>query len=158
MVCSLVSEGVEWSARGAPCRLRAGSQKACGPLGTRLRRDSREVGAAPSRAVLLGTPLGAAAEQMALPRPPPEHAPAVVTLGVDPHKASHTAAVLDAQQQGLARLRVPSTRAGYQAWRRGAARGPPRRWAVENAAGLGRPLAQWLLGDGQPGVAVPAKL
>jgi transposase len=95
---------------------------------------------------------------MALPRPPTERAPSVVTIGVDPHKASHTAAVLDAQQQVLARLRVPSTRAGYQALRRWAARWPQRRWAVENAAGLGRTLAQWLLGDGEPVVDVPAKL
>jgi transposase len=95
---------------------------------------------------------------MALPRPPTACTPTAVTIGVDPHKSSHTAAVLDRHQQVLDRLRVPSTRAGYRALRRWAARWPDRRWAIENAAGLGRTLAQWLLGDHEAVVDVPAKL
>ena len=95
---------------------------------------------------------------MALPRPPTACAPTAVTIGVDPHKSSHTAAVLDSHQQVLDRLRVPSTRAGYRALRRWAARWPDRRWAIENATGLGRTLAQWLLGDHEAVVDVPAKL
>jgi hypothetical protein len=95
---------------------------------------------------------------MALSRPPNTCTSAAVTIGVDPHKSSHTAAVLDSHQQVLAQLRVPSTRAGYRALRRWAARWSDRRWAIENATGLGRTLAQWLLGDDEVVVDVPPKL
>jgi transposase len=84
-------------------------------------------------------------------------APAI-TIGIDPHKASHTAAALGTGAQLLAQVRVPTTRAGYRQLRRWAARWPDRCWAVENAAGLGRTLAQWLLGDGERVVDVPPKL
>jgi transposase len=95
---------------------------------------------------------------MALSRPPTTCTSAAVTIGVDPHKSSHTAAVLDSHQQVLAHLRVPASRAGYRALRRWAARWADRRWAIENATGLGRTLAQWLLGDDEVVVDVPPKL
>lgn len=95
---------------------------------------------------------------MALQLAPSEPTPTVVTIGIDPHKSSHTAAALDNHQRVRAQLRVPATRAGYRELRRWAARWPQRRWAVENAAGLGRTLTQWLLQDGEPVVDVPAKL
>jgi transposase len=81
-----------------------------------------------------------------------------VTIGIDPHKGSHTAAALDARHRVIAWIRVGATSAGYRVLRRWAAAWPDRRWAVENAAGLGRPLAQWLLGDGEDVVDVPPKL
>jgi hypothetical protein len=59
---------------------------------------------------------------MAFLPPPTACTPTAVTIGVDPHKSSHTAAVLDRHQQVLDRLRVPSTRAGYRELRRWAAR------------------------------------
>jgi transposase len=40
-----------------------------------------------------------------------------VTIGVDPHKTSHTAAALDEHGQLLGRQRVPATLEGYQALR-----------------------------------------
>jgi hypothetical protein len=40
-----------------------------------------------------------------------------VTIGVDPHKASHTAAALDERGQLLDRQRVPATVMGYRALR-----------------------------------------
>src|SRR5919202_3510454 len=83
---------------------------------------------------------------------------APVIIGVDPHKASHTAAVLGPRRQPLAHLRIPSDRAGYQQLRHWSARWPHRLWAVENTAGLGNSLAQWLLSDGEQVVDVPAKL
>jgi transposase len=92
------------------------------------------------------------------PHAPTRPAPPAVTIGVDPHEASPTAAAVDERHHALAQLRVPATRAGYRQLRRWAARWPDRRWAVENAAGLGRPLARWLLGDGEQVVDVPAKL
>ena len=85
-------------------------------------------------------------------------APAQLTIGVDPHKGSHTAAALDAQGRVVDQVRVANTRAGYRALRAWARRWPERRWAIENAGGLGRSLAQWLLGDGERVIDVPPKL
>ena len=81
-----------------------------------------------------------------------------VTIGVDPHKASCTAAVLDERGELVAQQRFAATRTGSRALRRWAKRWPERRWAVEGASGLGRTLAQQLVGDGEPVVDVPAKL
>jgi transposase len=81
-----------------------------------------------------------------------------VTIGVDPHKASHTAAALDERGQLLDRQRVPATSDGYQALRAWAKRWPQRCWAVEGAHGVGRPVAQQLVADGERVVDVPAKL
>ena len=77
-----------------------------------------------------------------------------VVIGVDPHKRSHTAAVLDGQRV-LDHLRVPATRTGIQQLQRWAAHWPERRWAVENAYGLGRVLGQALLDAGEAVVDVP---
>jgi transposase len=81
-----------------------------------------------------------------------------VIIGVDPHKASHTAAAVGTGRQPLAHLRIASDRAGYRQLRRWSARWPHRLWAVENTAGLGSSLTQWLLRDGEQVVDVPAKL
>jgi transposase len=81
-----------------------------------------------------------------------------VMIGVDPHKSSHTAAALDEHGQVLDKQRVAATLEGYQTLRVWAARWPDRRWAVEGAHGVGRALAQRLVGDGEPVVDVPAKL
>jgi transposase len=86
---------------------------------------------------------------MAQNRQQTESDTAPFTIGVDPHKGSHTAAVLDARLRVVGQVRVASTRAVYRAL---------RRWAVENAGGLGRPLAQWLLADGERVIDVPPKL
>ena len=81
-----------------------------------------------------------------------------VTIGVDPHKASHTAAVLDERGRLLGRRRIPATREGYRALRAWAQRWPQRCWAVEGAHGVGRALAQRLVADGEQVLDVPAKL
>jgi transposase len=81
-----------------------------------------------------------------------------VTIGVDPHKTSHTAAALDEHGQLLDRQRFPATLEGHQALHQWAGRWDDRRWAVEGAHGLGRALAQRLVGDGEQVVDVPAKL
>jgi transposase len=81
-----------------------------------------------------------------------------VMIGVDPHKASHTAAVLDEHGQLLGQQRVTATLDGYQQLRRWAGRWPHRCWAVEGAHGIGRALAQRLVDDGEQVVDVPAKL
>jgi transposase len=81
-----------------------------------------------------------------------------VTIGVDPYKASHTAAALDEHGQLLDRQHVPATLDGYQQLRQWAGRWPQRCWAVEGAYGIGRALAQRLVGDGEQVLDVPAKL
>jgi transposase len=82
----------------------------------------------------------------------------VITIGIDPHKRSLTAAALDPHSRLLGQLRLPATsQAATQllAW---AAAWPERRWAVEGASGLGRGIAQLLAAAGEPVVDVPAKL
>jgi transposase len=81
-----------------------------------------------------------------------------VIIGVDPHKASRTAAVLDERGEPVDQQRFASTRTGWRALGRWAKRWPERRWAVEGASGLGRRLAQQLVGEGEPVLDVPAKL
>jgi hypothetical protein len=81
-----------------------------------------------------------------------------VTIGVDPHKASHTAAALDEHGHLLGQQRIPATLEGYQALRQWAGQWQERRWAVEGAHGIGRALAQRLVGDGEQVLDVPAKL
>src|SRR2546430_801349 len=81
-----------------------------------------------------------------------------VIIGVDPHEGSHAAAALGSRRQVLAHLRIRSDRAGYRQLCRWSARWPHRPWAVENTAGLGHSLTQWLLSDGEQVVDVPAKL
>jgi transposase len=82
----------------------------------------------------------------------------VVTIGIDPHKRSLTAAALDSHSRLLGQLRVSATsQAGAEllAW---AAAWPERHWAVEGARGLGRGIAQLLVAAGEPVMDVPAKL
>jgi transposase len=61
-----------------------------------------------------------------------------VMIGVDPHKASHTAAALDEHGYMLGQQRIPANLDGYQQLRRWAGRWPQRCWAVEGAHRLGR--------------------
>jgi len=83
---------------------------------------------------------------------------AVVMIGVDPHKASHTAVAINAAEQSLGQLRVRASAvqaerllAWAQAW-------PERTWALEGAGGLGHLLAQQLLPAGERVLDVPPKL
>jgi transposase len=79
-------------------------------------------------------------------------------LASTPTKASHTAAALDDHGQLLDQQRIPANLDGYQQLRQWAGRWPQRCWAVEGAHGVGRALAQRLVGDGERVVDVPAKL
>src|SRR5215468_10550635 len=83
---------------------------------------------------------------------------AVVMIGVDPHKASHTAVAIGAAEEPLGQLRVRASavqaerRVGWaQAW-------PERTWAVEGAGGTGHLLAQQLLSAGERVLDVQPKL
>ncbi|GAA1316057.1 IS110 family transposase [Saccharothrix xinjiangensis] len=80
----------------------------------------------------------------------------MVVIGVDPHKSSHTAAALDSDTHStLGTVRVDATLVEYRRLLTWARRFGERRWAVENARGLGRHLAQWLIARGETVVDVP---
>jgi transposase len=82
-----------------------------------------------------------------------------VTIGVDPHKATHTAVAIDGNERPIARLELTADRRQTHrllAW--AAPFGRDRRWAVESANGLGKLLAQELLGAGEQVVDVPSTL
>ena len=67
-------------------------------------------------------------------------------IGIDPHKASHTATAVDsATNTPVASLRIDASIAGYRQLLGWAGQFPQRRWAVENAKGLGCHLTQWLI-------------
>jgi transposase len=80
-------------------------------------------------------------------------------IGVDPHKLSVTIEVIDERGAVAARGRFATDNTSYhsllsyarQSWRH-------RVWAVEGAGGVGRPLAQRLVADGEQVLDVPAKL
>lgn len=81
-----------------------------------------------------------------------------IVIGVDPHKASWTAAVINREQLVLGKIRVPTSPDGYRQLRQFTATWPSATWAVEGATGLGSPLTVRLLDDGDTVIDVPAKL
>ena len=82
-----------------------------------------------------------------------------VLIGVDPHKASLAVTAIDeATSELLERASFLQDQAGLRSLERWAKRFPERRWAVENAGGLGRHLAVRLAGSGESVVDVPPKL
>lgn len=81
----------------------------------------------------------------------------VIVIGIDPHKSSHTASALDvATHQVTDRVRIEASLTDYRRLLTWAKRFEQRQWAVENAEGLGRHLAQWLLARGETVLDVPA--
>jgi transposase len=81
-----------------------------------------------------------------------------VLIGVDPHKATNVVAAIDEQAEVLGQESFPANRKGMRDLERWANGFPERRWAVEGASGIGRPLAQKLLAGGEQVVDVPPKL
>jgi transposase len=81
-----------------------------------------------------------------------------IVIGIDPHKASWTAAAVGPGLRPLATIRVPVDQDGYRNLCRFAARWTDVVWAIEGAGGLGAPLATRLSADGIAAVDVPAKL
>ena len=83
---------------------------------------------------------------------------AAVMIGIDPHKASHTAVVISAAEEPLGELRVRACAAQAEQLLAWAVAWPERTWAVEGAAGLGHLLAQQLLSAGERVLDVQPKL
>ena len=80
----------------------------------------------------------------------------MMVIGVDPHKGTHTATAVDpATNADLGSIRVEATLAGYKKLIAWAKPWPQRRWAVENADGLGRHLTRWLIARDETVVDVP---
>src|ERR1700761_4157718 len=83
---------------------------------------------------------------------------AVVMIGVDPHKASHTAVAVGADEAVLGQLRVRASAVQAKRLLEWAAAWPERSWAVEGAGGLGHLLAQQLVAAGERVLDVQPKL
>jgi transposase len=81
-----------------------------------------------------------------------------VIIGVDPHKASHTAVAIDNSESELDRTRVRATRLQAQQLLAWAEPLGAQRWAIESAGGLGYLLAQQLVDAGETVLDVPATL
>ena len=79
-------------------------------------------------------------------------------IGIDPHKASHTATVIDADERLLGELRVRADRDQRDRLLGWADRSTPRVWAVEGATGTGALLAQQLVAVGEIVLDVPPAL
>ena len=83
---------------------------------------------------------------------------AAVMIGIDPHKASHTAVAISAAEEPLGELRVRACAAQAERLLAWAGAWPARIWAVEGAGGLGHLLDWQLLAAGERVLDVPPKL
>ena len=82
----------------------------------------------------------------------------MVLIGIDPHKATHTAVAVDKEETALGELKVKADRHQVERLLKWAIDFPDRRWAVESANGLGFLLAQQLVAAGEDVVDVPPTL
>jgi transposase len=81
-----------------------------------------------------------------------------VIIGVDPHKASHTAVAISTAEDELGHKKVRATRAQVDQLLAWAEPFPTRVWAIEGADGMGYLLAQQLVATGEHVLNVPATL
>src|SRR6266496_2069609 len=81
-----------------------------------------------------------------------------VTIGVDPHKRSHTAVAIDGDDVELAAIEVRASFHQVDELLGWAARFDARIWAVEGAGGVGYLVAQQLVAAGERVLDVPATL
>ncbi|MCH8984146.1 MAG: transposase, partial [Acidobacteria bacterium] len=84
----------------------------------------------------------------------------VTTIGIDPHKATHTAVAIDGSEMVLGEITVPADQHQTEqliGWA-SELNGDGRLWAVEAAGGLGYLLSQQLIAGGEQVVDVPAVL
>ena len=82
----------------------------------------------------------------------------MVIIGIDPHKATHTAVAVDENEAVLSKLVVRAARDQRDRLLRWAIRFEERTWAVESAGGLGELLARELVDAGETVIDVPATL
>jgi transposase len=82
----------------------------------------------------------------------------VVIIGIDPHKATHTAVAVDENEHVLSQLEVRAASDQRDRLLRWATRFEERTWAVESAGGLGDLLARELADFGEVVIDVPPTL
>jgi len=83
----------------------------------------------------------------------------MVTIGVDPHKQTHTGVATDQLGSELAQRRVPARRDGFGQllqWGRGLA--PERVWVIEDVRHVAGGLERFLLDHGETVVRLPPRL
>ncbi len=79
----------------------------------------------------------------------------MMLIGIDPHKSSHTATVIEpSTNSDLGSIRIDASNNGYRQLLAWARQWPKRRWVVENAEGLGHHLALWPVAMGEAVVDV----
>ncbi len=80
----------------------------------------------------------------------------MIVIGIDPHKSTHTATALDSvTNTDLGSIRIDASVIEYKRLIVWAKAWPDRRWAIENADGLGHHLALWLLVRGDVVLDIP---
>lgn len=81
-----------------------------------------------------------------------------VIIGVDPHKATHTAVAVDEKEVDLGEVQVRANSAQLKRLLEWASPFEKRTWAVEGAGGCGYLLSQQLVAAGETVLDVPATL
>ena len=81
-----------------------------------------------------------------------------VMIGIDPHKATHTAVAIDGDEHVLAETKVRSSMVQADQLRCWAEPFDDCEWAIESARGLGYLLAQQLVAAGEHVIDVPPLL
>ena len=81
-----------------------------------------------------------------------------VVIGIDPHKASHTAVAIDEAEDEISSVKVRATRRQVEQLLGWAEPFEKRTWAIESAGGLGYLLAQQLIARGEKVLDVPPTL
>lgn len=79
-------------------------------------------------------------------------------IGIDPHKATHTAVAIDSDEVELDRITVAASARQGDELRAWAERFDEHRWAVEAARGMGYGVAQHLVAAGEDVLDVPPVL
>lgn len=82
----------------------------------------------------------------------------MMMIGLDPHKGSHTAVVVNDSEVVIDEIRVRTSTGQASELREWASGYPDRTWAVESARGLGYLVSQQLVAAGERVIDVPAMM
>lgn len=85
----------------------------------------------------------------------------MITIGIDPHKRTHTAVAVSSVGELLAELTIPAEDGGHRqllAWAQSLDMGEARRFALEDCRGVNGRLERFLLEAGEHVLRVPPKL
>jgi len=82
----------------------------------------------------------------------------MMMIGIDPHKGSHTAVVIDSGEVVISEIRVKTSADQIGELREWASTYPDRVWAVESARGMGYLVSQQLVAAGERVIDVPATM